>query len=328
MKHFRLNFILLVLAIIALTAIATALFIRGLWPQGICALIGTGICVALLAGLNGRLIHVMSSFVSALEMNDTTMQFDFGNSGTALRYMSEAMNRIVDLYRSNMREIETAKLYYDRILRVMSHEMRNSVTPVIALTDDMSRHPGKYTPGKLGEALDVIGSQCRGIRRFLDAYWQLTHIPEPQKVITDCHSFFRNIRRLADIEARDRGLGENVCRFSIGQGTELCIDPSLITQAIINLLRNALDAVCSCPEPLVTVTVSMAGGHPYIVVADNGAGIDPAVRQSLFQPFVTSKPHGSGVGLCLSRQIIRQHGGELRLLSAAASGTTFAITLP
>ncbi len=328
MRHFRLNCFLLLAAAILLAAGATALFLHALWPQGILTLIALAVCVVLLLSLIRKLIFVMSSFVSALEVNDTTIMFDFGRSDADMRRMAEAMNRIVQLYHSNMRQVETGKLYYDRILRVMSHEMRNSVTPVISITDDLIRHPAKYTGPKLTEALGIINTQSRGITRFLDAYWQLTHVPSPQKSITGCASFFHHVSQLAVIEAHARDLDRSVCRFTVSQCATLFVDAPLITQALVNLLRNALDAVAGSPHPAVDVTVSMSGALTCIVIADNGTGIHPSVRPSLFQPFVTTKPHGSGVGLCLSRQIVRQHGGELRLISSSAAGTAFAVTLP
>lgn len=328
MKRFRLNFVLLLISVVALTVGAVILFERGLWAPATLTLIGAAVGAAMLTALVGKLIGVMSTFVSAMEMHDTTMTFDFGRDDAAIRSMTDAMNRIVSLYHSNLREIETGKLYYDRILRIMSHEMRNSVTPIIALTTDLEKHPGKYDDSQLREALGVIGDQSRGIKRFLDAYWTLTHLPAPHSEQTDAAEFFNHVRRLASIEARERGMAEDVCSFSVGRSMTINIDRSLMTQAMINLLRNALDAVSASESPRVEVTASMGSGHPYIVIADNGPGIAPEIRENLFQPFVSTKADGSGVGLCLSRQIVRQHGGELRLLSGTGRGASFAVTLP
>lgn len=328
MKHFRLNFALLLVAVAVMAALAMYLFLRGMWPQATFALIAGAVCACALFRLVWKLINVMSTFVNALEMNDTTMTFDFGGDDRSLRGMTESMNRIVELYHTNMREIETGKLYYDRILRVMTHEMRNSITPIIALASDMERHPGKYSDAELGEALAVISGQSRGIKRFLDSYYQLTHLPAPAIEKTDAREFFSRLKKLTAIEATERGLDAGVCDFTIGKGMTLEIDSALMSQALINLVRNALDAVRGNSDAKVTVSVSVADGRPYIVVADNGTGIVPEIRDSLFQPFMTTKPGGSGVGLCLSRQIVRQHGGELRVLSTSHSGTSFAITLP
>ena len=160
MRHFRLNFTLLLIAVAALTALATWLYTAGLWPQATFAsvageLYGAAVCAGALARLVWKLIDVMSTFVSALEMNDTTLQFDFGNADASLCGMARAMNRIVNMYHANLREIETGKIYYDRILRVMTHEMRNSMTPISALAFDMERNPEKYSGEQLREALET-----------------------------------------------------------------------------------------------------------------------------------------------------------------------------
>ena len=234
----------------------------------------------------------------------------------------------MELYHANLREIETGKIYYDRILRVMTHEMRNSMTPISALAFDMEQNPQKYSGEQLREALGVISAQSRGIKRFLDSYHSLTHLPPPEREEIRATDFFRRIRQFTVAETAERGLPENTCRFSAGKEMRLCIDSALMGQAMINLVRNALDAVQGSERPEVTVTASVSDGRPYITVADNGCGMDARIRDSLFQPFVTTKPGGSGVGLCLSSQIVRLHGGTLRLLSTSPSGTTLALTLP
>jgi len=316
-KRFRLNFTLLTLAVASSAALAAWLFISGRWPLGIFAITMLCITAAGLTGITKKLVRIMSTFVSALEMNDVTMKFDIGNDDRELRHMSEAMNCIVDLYRSNTRQLETGKLYYDRILRIMTHEMRNSITPIIAITADMEKHLEKYADDKLREAIATIRNQSEGIKHFLDAYYKMTHIPAPQKTAIDATDFFKSIKSMADIETANRSLHENVCEFIVAKDMSLEIDTKLMTQALINLIRNALDAVASVREPSVRVTVSNSDGQPYISIEDNGPGISPEIADNLFQPFLTTKPGGSGVGLYLSRQIVRQHGGDLHLTGNA-----------
>ena len=107
----------------------------------------------------------------------------------------------------------------------------------------------------------------------------------------------------------------------------LSIDPALMNQVMLNLLRNALDAVASTPNPRVEVVISVSDTHPYLTVSDNGEGIPEKVMDNLFQPFYTSKPGGSGVGLSICRQIVRRHGGELTIRSRVGKGTDAVITL-
>lgn len=327
MKRFRLNLVALLCSIIGLSAIATWLFLSGRLPDGIFAVIAVAISVVGVMVLVRKLVLVMSVFVKSLEMNDTTARFDIGNDDPLLREMSASMSRIVDIYRSGLSQLETRKLYYDRILKIMTHEMRNSITPVISISSDMEKHPEKYEGENLTEALGVIRSQSEGVKRFLDSYYRLTHLPQPEMEAIDATLFFERVKTLVAVEVKERGLSPDVCRYAVGKGMTLNIDVSLMGQVMVNLLRNALDAVAGVESPSVIVTATLSDRHPYISIEDNGAGISPEIRDMLFQPFVTTKSGGSGVGLSLSRQIVRLHGGDLRLTGSPGHGAKAVIIL-
>ena len=143
MRRYRLNVALLLVGLVAAAGVAVWLFLFGFWAQGCLAVIAAFVCILELWNLQARLIHTMSAFVSALEMNDTTLRVEAGGDNE-LRKMSQAMNRISELYHANLRELETRKLYYDRILKIMPHEMRNGITPLISITDDMESDPDRY----------------------------------------------------------------------------------------------------------------------------------------------------------------------------------------
>lgn len=315
MKHFRLRFLLLLTAVAASAAATALLLYNGRTAHGIAAALLMTVSACALISLVRKLICVTGTFLDALEAEDSTMKFDFGRNDPELRRMADSMNRITDIHRSNALRLETGKLYYDRVLRVMTHEMRNAITPVIAIAADMRKHPAKYKDAAFDEAAAVIDRQSDNIKRFLDAYYSLTHIPEPETTAVDAISFFTDIKAIADIETAARGLPADTCSFTVARGMSLEIDPALFTAVMTNLIRNALDAVAQRPAPAVKVTVSAADGRPYISVEDNGSGLAPEVEADIFQPFLTTKPGGSGVGLCISRQIVRRHAGDLRIAS-------------
>lgn len=104
------------------------------------------------------------------------------------------------------------------------------------------------------------------------------------------------------------------------------IDADLMTQAVMNILRNALDAVAEVDNPKIDISVSISDGIPFISITDNGPGIPDAMKPNLFQPFFSTKPGGSGIGLSLSRQIARLHGGDLTLTSIPQHGTGVIIS--
>lgn len=325
MRRFRLNIALLIAGIIVSAIVATFLFFNGWWAQGCLTLILTAVCIFAIMHLQSRLIGTMSAFVNALEMNDTTTRIILGGDHE-LEKMSDSMNRISDIYSENMRELQTRKLYYDRVLRIMTHEMRNGITPIVAIAADMVAKPDRYQGKKFSEASQLLLSQAEGIHRFLDSYYKLTHLPEPKLETVKAGDYFYLLKRLFKAELDNRNVPEETISYTVPEDMILNIDPSLINQALINLLRNALDAIPS-EGGKIEIILTVSDSHPYLTIKDNGSGMTQDTLHNLFQPFYTTKPNGSGVGLSICRQIIQKHGGEIRIQSQPNKGTSVFITL-
>lgn len=325
MNRFRINTALLLVVLIICTATATYLFVAGWWPQGCLLLIAAATCIAILSHLQSKLIGTMSAFVKALEMNDTTMRVEAGGD-RELQAMSESMNRISELYHENVRSLQTSKLYYDRVLKIMTHEMRNGITPIVAISADMQTHPERYQGKAFSEATGLLHSQAEGIRRFLDSYYNLTHLPKPKLEAVRAGDYFQSLKKIYNAELDRRGLPESLVSYTVPEDMILNIDSSLMNQVMVNLLRNALDAL-PADGGNISVVLSISDSRPYMTVTDNGCGVTQEVFDSLFTPFFTTKPNGSGVGLAICRQIIRLHGGDIRVQSHPDKGTAIAITL-
>lgn len=268
----------------------------------------------------------MSDFMDALDMNDTSIRFAESHDPDINR-MSHTMRRIMAVYSSSRMELETRKLYYDRILRIMTHEMRNAITPIVTLSADMKRNPDRYKGEDLSEAVSLISDESQSIRRFLDSYYELTHLPKPQIDTIDVMEFFTCIRKSFAIYLTDNGLGADIIDYTIPVDIQLRADRDLLGRLVTNVLRNAVQAVESVESPCIHVEVSVSEGHPYISIEDNGCGIPAEIMPNLFQPFFSTKPDGSGIGLCLSRQIARLHGGDFTITSTPTHGTKALITL-
>lgn len=326
MKYFRLNFILCIAGTVLFTASTTLCFAAGRYAPAILSMIPAVISVVLLWRLVHRLISSMSDFMSALDMNDTTIRFAESQDPDINR-MSQTMRRIMAIYSSSRLELETRKLYYDRILRIMTHEMRNAITPIVSLSADMKRNPNRYRGEDLKEAVSLISDESQSIRRFLDSYYELTHLPKPEIEAIDVMDFFSGIRRSFAIYLTDKGLDTDIIDYTIPVDMQLQADMDLLGRLVTNVLRNAIDAVASVPSPRIHVDVSVSEGRPYISVEDNGCGIPAEMMPNLFQPFFTTKPGGSGIGLCLSRQIARLHGGDFTITSTPLHSTKALITL-
>lgn len=326
MNRFRLNFILCIAGILLFTALATLCFSGDKYALATLSLIPAVISVILLWRLMRRLIRAISDFMDALDMNDTTIRFAESHDPDINR-MSHTMRRIMTIYSSSRLELETRKLYYDRILRIMTHEMRNAITPIVSLSADMKRNPDRYKGENLNEAVSLISDESQSIRRFLDSYYELTHLPKPQIETIDVMEFFTGIRKAFAIYLTDNGLDPDIMDYTIPVDMRLRADRDLLGRLVTNVLRNAVQAVAGVPEPHIHVDVSVSEGRPYISIEDNGCGIPAEMMQNLFQPFFTTKPGGSGIGLCLSRQIARLHGGDFTITSTPAHGTKALITL-
>lgn len=326
MRHFRLNFTLCLLGIVAFTVLATLGFRAGHYAPAILLALPALVSLILLCRLIWRLIHSMAGFVDALEMNDSTVRISRSDDPDIDR-MAQTMRRIMDIYTSSRLEMETRKLYYDHILRIMTHEMRNSIAPIVSLSADMERNPDRYLGENYMEAVSLISGESRSISRFLESYYELTHLPAPHVVSIDVRDFFSEIRRAFEMVLAEYNLSTDVILYTVPVEMTIHADRDLLGRLVTNVLRNAVQAVASVPSPHIDVEVSVSEGRPYICIRDNGCGIPEDVMRNLFQPFFTTKPGGSGIGLYLSRQIARLHGGDITLTSACARGTTALITI-
>lgn len=228
------------------------------------------------------------------------------------------MNRIVASFKDNLLDIEYKKLYYDRVLRIMTHELRNTLTPVISLSSDMAKNPAKYTGKRLEESVEIIYDQCCTMKNFLDSYRELSHLPNSQRAEVSVETLFRKVQKL---------MGETPSvTFSWGKDMTIYADAEQLIQVLTNLIKNALEATEGMDDATVRVVATEADGTSCIRVTDNGRGVPEEMKEQVFLPFYSTKSGGMGVGLCLSRQIMRLHGGDLRLSSHHGRGASFLLT--
>lgn len=325
-RALRLNLVLSLTACVVLSVLLGSALVCA-WPVGLIVLLCSGIIASLWAiwHLAMGVLYSASSFAKALEMKDYTIRFP-KSSDIMVDRLHSSMNNIVALQRDGSNALETRKLYYDRILRIMTHELRNAITPIISIADDMRQHPERYQGENLTEAASLVSDESTSIKHFLDSYYELTHLPKPHIVSVEAKSIFEQINRNIQLIIKEEGIEGVSVHYIIAEGMTLDIDADLMKRAIINLLKNACEATAGRPNATVELTATMPQGKPYITITDNGPGMPTAVLDNLFQPFFTTKPGGNGIGLCLSRQIVRLHGGEITA-ATTPSGSTFTIAL-
>lgn len=267
-------------------------------------------------------IRQVNYFLSALHNRDLMMRFS-QTRDPLLRQMNNDMNRIISLYWKEQNEIDTKKLYYERLLRIITHEIRNTITPIVSLSADMLTNQENYSMEKRHEEMEIIHEQTRNIIQFLNSYHQLTHLPQPVYNNIDVYSFLKKLLNLLDKER-----GRIVIHSSVAEQMGVNADANLITLVIINLMRNAIQALREQPDPQIEIVASKPGKQAVISITDNGPGIPEKLIESVFLPFFSTKKEGSGIGLCLSRQIMRLHNGDLTVSSIPYKRTTFSLVFP
>lgn len=192
-----------------------------------------------------------------------------------------------------------------RLVRVLSHEINNSLAPISSIAasvrDLVEREPRPDWAGDAQRGLDVVLARSESLRRFMAAYAQLARLPPPVLGTVDVEAC---IDRVVALENR------LPVRVQRGPSVTLNADRDQLEQALINLVANAVDAALE-ERGGVLVGWAQNGGAVEVFVEDEGPGI--ADTENLFVPFYTTKPHGTGVGLTLSRHIAENHGGSLTL---------------
>jgi nitrogen fixation/metabolism regulation signal transduction histidine kinase len=228
---------------------------------------------------------------------------------------------VTDL-RQALREEE--RQAWQRIIRVLGHELNNSLAPIQSIADSLlssAKRPGRREDWEsdLERGLQVIGSRSAALGRFLDGYRQLARLPAPQPKPVNLAEM---LPRVAALETRVP------IRLEPGEKTVLQADADQLEQVLINLLRNAADAIgASGNAGEITLSWRREGAQVEILVSDEGPGL--ANTANLFVPFFTTKPAGSGIGLLLSRQIAEAHGGALTLSNRTdRAGCLARLSLP
>ena len=202
---------------------------------------------------------------------------------------------------------------YQNLMRVMTHEIMNSTTPVLSLIrvvnkklikDDALEILSPKDQINTAKSLNAIEDRTAGILKFVEAYKQINKSVSPQFESVQLHEFIQSVITLLDksVEVKASPAHEE---------SHINIDRSLMAQVLINLVKNAHDAVHSIPSPLVQIRLNSSDRHTQIIIEDNGPGISESALNEVFVPFYTTKTNGSGIGLAISKKIVLAHSGQL-----------------
>lgn len=228
---------------------------------------------------------------------------------------------------------------WQKLIRVLTHEIMNSITPIASLSSTLdlmlkgmvaqsvkeSLEMDRESVGEIQEALQTINKRSTGLLHFVNTYRNLTRIPKPNFRLCSIKELFENIEKLMEDEIRKCGV-EFTVRVD-PESLEFTADDQLIEQVLINLLKNAIHALNGRTSGKIQVLGFInKRGRITLQVIDNGPGILKDVLDKIFIPFFTTKPSGSGIGLSLSKQILRLHNATITAHSEPEVETVFTMT--
>ena len=239
-------------------------------------------------------------------------------------------------FRSELEEQEVAS--WQKLIRVLTHEIMNSVIPISNLTAIshqmlISEQNGKPQLNALvqNEVEDLQGSlrtieeRTQGLINFVKAYKSLTQISRPQFREVSVEELFRRLKTLFEPHLLEKKVSWE--QFISPQNLSIKADFELLEQILINLVNNAMDALDVSHQAEIRLEAFINERNQRIIqISDNGSGIEEEVMEQIFIPFFTTKASGSGIGLSLSRQIMRLHKGNISVLSEKGKGTTFTLS--
>jgi signal transduction histidine kinase len=220
-----------------------------------------------------------------------------------------------------------------KLIRVLMHEIMNSIAPITSLSESLCKYymieghvarPDELTEATINttlRGLNVIREQGNGMMQFVESYRKLTRLPKPELKAFRVFDLLERIKILYSSLANSEKVK---LMISVNPPSiELLADENLVSQVLINLVKNALEANDNLDGKIHIYTGLNSDHRLEIRVADNGKGIPDEIIGQIFVPFFTTRENGSGIGLSLSRQIMRLHGGTLQVRSNPGKETVF-----
>lgn len=313
-------------------------------------ILGT-ITILIAFGLIGRLVYYLNSynrkmkfFFDSIEDNESMLYFPENIGSKEQRYLYASFNRVYTLMSEHKKIEFERKLHqkeyesWEKLMRVLTHEIMNSITPIVSLSETLLsyfqiKHVSKSTKDiteltieKTIRGLETIKSQGQNLIYFTESYRQYSGLKQPEFKYFSLTDLIENIQMLYQ-----EILQQQQIRFSTDffqPQIQIYADENMLSQVLINLLKNSIQALTEQSEREIHIKVYIQEMILFIKITDNGSGIPSNLLEDIFIPFFTTKKDGTGIGLSLSRQIIRMHGGELSVKSQPFHETSFTISLP
>lgn len=274
--------------------------------------------------LVNQLFKLRSGQKALIKVKDKDEILQLAISATEFRLQNESLT-LVSL-QNIQSELEEQELEaWQKLIRVLTHEIMNSVTPIASLASTLNDlvNPEENsdidsvvdeTRNDIQGGLKTIQRRSEGLLHFVNAYRNLTRIPVPDLRMVQMKDVLASVTQLMLAETRERKI--NLTTNVQPAGLQIMVDPELIEQILINIVKNAMEALNGSQDGQIAMVGRIdVRGRAQLQVIDNGPGISADVQDKIFIPFFTTKEEGSGIGLSLSRQIMRLHRGSISVSS-------------
>ncbi len=251
-------------------------------------------------------------------LSDGEMNFRFKESKRK-NSLNNLLNKLKSHFDTGVKNVIEDKEVesWTRLIRVLTHEIMNTVSPISSLSEALKDAP----ESAMREGLDTISASSKGLIEFVQSYRDLTRIQKPVKKALLLKELVGRVLTLEQEPAAAAGVKMTYTEKS--EDILLYADENQISRILINLIRNAIQAGAT----RVDIVSEIASDESVkVYVSNNGPAISEEAQSQIFVPFYTTKEEGSGIGLSVSRQIMRLHGGNLSLLQSSADVTTFLLT--
>lgn len=211
---------------------------------------------------------------------------------------------------------------WNKLSHVLTHEIMNTIAPIISLSQTLSAYPDNSE--KTLRGLHIIQAQSERLLEFTESFRRLSYLPQPERKRFSLTALLQNLQELLSTDFQ-----ENQIHFTLTCQPEFIDmdgDENQLSQVLLNLLRNSIQALDGRTDGAIEI-YAYRDEHISIDITDNGPGIPDELQEKIFIPFFTTKSEGTGIGLSLCRQIIRNHNGHLSILESRPGKTVFHIDI-
>ena len=280
----------------------------------LCAIVA--IVVAVISSLHTRQkdIKKVAYMMDALEDGELNFRFQDKNK------FNRTLNRIRTIFEKQRQAHEQDS--WTKLIRVLTHEIMNTVSPIASLSDAMAKSVDEngHSELDLKSGLETISDSSKNLIGFVQTYRQLSGVARPVRKVLDLRELMDSVIALNSEFTANCGAS---CKYRPKEDDLMIYaDEGQISQILINLIKNALQAGAK----RIDISAGMSMDDELVVqVANDGEPIPPAAQEQIFIPFYTTKKEGSGIGLSLARQIMRQHNGSIDLVKSDTAETVFEL---